>query len=201
MVENKFVAWLRTLSPIEMFTAVLCFFTAVLCVVGYLQYSAFVQSESAFVFPTALEFTEPLGVEKRQPILLDMDIANSGKSAATISELLAFVGHDLPDRPNYDQPGPNRIRIGIAPVPAAGKIRQSLQFSDWSQDTTTAVKSGGMAFYLWGELTYKDEARHFTESISDFCFTYFASKQDASKSVFRTCSNPDFTRTRTRKVW
>ena len=194
MTENWFIARVRNFGPIE-------WFTLVLSIVGYVQYLAFVQSESAFVFPAGLEFTDPLGVEKTQPILLDIDIANSGKSAATITEFVAFVAHELPERPNYEQTGLNQVRTGIAPVPAAGKIRQSLRFSDWGQETMLAVKLGTIGFYLWGELTYKDEARHFTEAISDFCFAYFANKQNADKSVFRTCSNVNFTRTRTRLVW
>src|SRR5437899_850224 len=81
------VRWVYNLSPTDKFTAVLC-------VVGGLQYWAFVKSERAFVAPASTDFgiKDTVGV-KLLPMYLEL--RNSGKSTATIKELSAAISHEL----------------------------------------------------------------------------------------------------------
>ncbi len=171
--------------------------TAVLALTAGLQAWAFMQSQRAFVFPTAANFTGPL-VANVQPLSLYIDISNSGESAAKIEDLTAFVTHHLAPRPQYDE-GPLRIKVASPPIPAGGTLRRILHFGEpWGEDTTSAVKGGTMRFYMYGRINYRDDyslglgALGLGVRQSDFCFVYVPNV-DPGKAVFRNCPEPVYT--------
>ena len=150
------------------------------------------QSQRAFVFPTATNFTEPL-IANVQPLSLYIDVTNSGRIAAEIEDLIAFVTHDLAPRPQYGE-GLQRIEVAFPPIPAGGTLRRILDFGEpWGEDTTSAVKSGTMRFYMYGRINYRDDySLGLGVRQSDFCFVYVPNV-DPGKAVFRNCPEPAYT--------
>jgi hypothetical protein len=171
--------------------AIVALFTALILGV---QVYTFIQSERSFVFPSKVAFVEPLGIEKVQPILLEIAVHNSGRSPATIKRLTAFVAHDLPPTPNYEQKS-GRLEIAFSPIPPGETIQQRLLFDKWGEDTMRKVRDGQMPFHIFGRIEYADRFTLFRPSRSDFCFVYIANSQDQSRSTFRNCPDPQYTKT------
>ena len=171
--------------------AVIALFTAL--ILGFQVYT-FIQSERSFVFPTKIAFVEPLAIEKIQPILLEIAVHNSGRSPAIIKRLTAFVAHDLPPTPNYEQKE-GRLEIAFSPIPPGETIQQRLNFDKWGEDTMIKVRDGQMPFHLFGRIEYIDRLTLFRPSRSAFCFTYIANSRDQSTATFRNCPEPQFTKT------
>ena len=181
------VRWLCNLKPIELFTAVLC-------LVGGIQAWAFIQSERAFVFPSHLEFVEPPAISESLPILLSLDMRNSGRSVAQVSRMVVAVTHQLPPTPNYEK-GLDRTEVAFPPVPGNGQTTQQLYFKEWAAQTFREVQNGSRAFYLFGNVIYSDDYWLLGTRSSRFCFVYVANKSDPSKGNFRNCTEPQYTGT------
>jgi hypothetical protein len=179
--------WLRALKPIDIFTAVLC-------IVAGFQAWAFVQSERAFVFPSHVEFVEPLATADVQPILLAVDMRNSGRSVAQVSNMVVAVTHELSQTPNYGK-GISQQEVAFPPIPGNEQIRQELNFSTWGIQTMGEVRDGLRPFYFFGKVSYSDDYWLFGGRGSRFCFIYNANKKDPSKAAFRNCPQPQFTGT------
>jgi hypothetical protein len=190
MEERRF-----SLGPMCFFCNPIAVFTAVLCLVGLLQAWAFIQSERAFVFPSHLEFVSPLAIAETQPILLSLDMRNSGRSTAQISKMIVAVTHQLPPTPNYDN-AVDRSVVAFPPIPGNGQIAQELNFKDWNIETMRKVRDGSRAFYLFGGAEYTDDYSWFGTRVSRFCFVYIANKDDQSKSKFVNCTEPQYTNTK-----
>jgi hypothetical protein len=190
MEETRF-----SLGRLRCFCNPIAVFTAVLCLVGGLQAWAFIQSERAFVFPTHVEFASPLAVAEIQPILLSLDMRNSGRSAAQISKMIVAVTHQLPPTPNYDN-AIDRSVVAFPPIPGNGQITQDLNFKDWNIETMRQVRDGSRAFYLFGSVEYRDDYSWFGKRASRFCFVYIANREDQSKAKFVNCAEPQYTSTR-----
>jgi hypothetical protein len=183
--------WLYQLKPIEKFTVVLC-------VVGVLQFWSFVKSERAFVFPSTVEFVGLASADISQPIILNVELSNYGRSQARIGKLVAFVTTDpLAPEPNYETPG--RVERAYPPVPSNGKIAEELNFSNWAKPTAEQVRDGSLPFHVFGRVVYEDDyskllgISFFGDRDSDFCFVYVANKDDPNKSLFRDCPEPKYT--------
>jgi hypothetical protein len=179
----------------ELITAVAAAFIALFTalILGFQAYT-FMQSERSFVFPSKIAFVEALAIEKVQPISLEIDVHNSGRSPAIIKRLIAFVAHDLPPTPNYEQKS-GRLEIAFSPIPPGETIQQRLIFDKWAEDTMIKVRNGQMPFHMFGAIEYADRFTIFRPSRSEFCFVYVADSQDQSKAKFRNCPDPQYTKT------
>lgn len=183
--------WLYQLSPIEKLTFVLC-------IVGGLQFWSFVESERAFVFPSTVGFVGLASADISQPIILDLELSNYGRSQARVGKLVAFVTTDpLGQEPNYETP--RRVERAYPPVPSNGKIGEELNFYNWAKPTAEQVRDGALPFHIFGRVLYEDDYSKllgfsfFGERHSDFCFVYVVNKTDLSKSLFRNCPEPKYT--------
>jgi hypothetical protein len=183
----SFLARILNLKPIELFTAVLC-------VVAGVQAWAFIQSERAFVFPFHVQFVAPLAVAEVQPISLALEMRNTGRSTAKVSNLVAVVTHQLPQVPNYEN-GLDRGKFAFPPIPGNGQITQELNFRTWGSKTMIEVRDGSRPFYLFGEITYTDDYSFLSGRSSRFCFAYIANRDDPTKANFRNCLEPQYTGT------
>jgi hypothetical protein len=70
--------------------------------------------------PAHLEFVEPLAIADVQSISLTVEMRNTGRTAAQVSNL-AVVTHQLPPTPNYDD-GLERGKFAFPPIPGNGQI-------------------------------------------------------------------------------
>lgn len=171
---------------------VILVFTGALALTAALQFWSFTQSQRAFVFPTATNFTGPL-VANVQRLSLYIDVTNSGRIPAEIEDLIALVAHELAPRPQYGE-GLQRLEVAFPPIPAGGTLRRFLDFGEpWGEDTTSAVKSGAKRFYMYGRINYRDNYSFFFGARqSDFCFVYVPNI-DPGKAEFRNCLEPAYT--------
>jgi hypothetical protein len=95
-------------------------------VLGGVQAWALIQSERAFVFPSHLEFVEPLAIADVQSISLTVEMRNTGRTAAQVSNL-AVVTHQLPPTPNYDD-GLERGKFAFPPIPGQWTDHIGIEF-------------------------------------------------------------------------
>ena len=178
------------LSPIEIFTGVLC-------VVGALQWWAFVQSERAFVFPSNVAFVDSLdSILIVMPLDLKIELENSGRSPASIYKLtLAITIDELPPEPPDYTHGIDHAQFAFPPIPVNQKISQVMSFPFWETKIARAVGSGDKNFFVIGRIDYGDDYWIWPNRRSDFCFRYIADRLNHSKSHFRVCTNPKYTKT------
>lgn len=182
------ISWFYRLGPIEKFTAALC-------ILGAFQVWAFIQSERAFVFPSNIAFADPLdSVLEVMPLELRIEIENSGRSPARIRKLTIAVTHELPPEPEYTH-GIDSAQFAFPPIPVNQKISQVIPFSIWPTITARAVGDGNKEFYAFGKIEYGDDYWLWLNRTSNFCFRYIADRADHSKSHFRTCTQPKYTKT------
>ena len=165
--------------------------TAVIAVTAVVQVLAFIQSERAFVAPAGANFAKRLDVGIN-PLPMYLDLRNGGKSMAVIKELTAAITHKLPSEP----PNLKGQEFAFPPIVAGGTSRRALEFeTGWGEETTNAVISGSMKFYIFGAIKYEDGFSIFGPKETGFCFVYTPTT-DPSIPVFQNCIELPYTYTK-----
>jgi hypothetical protein len=166
-------------------------FTLIVAVAGMVQAYAFIKSERAFVAAIDSNFTGPL-VVGMNPLPMYVDLQNSGKSTAQIKELSVAITHGpLAIQPEYG----TAIQVVFPPIVAGGTGRRVGHFeTGWGKQTIDAITAGTLKFYIYGFVRYDDVFDFWPFGIKEtgFCFAYVPTG-NASKSVFQTCQEPQYT--------
>jgi hypothetical protein len=178
-------------EPVSLFTALVALFTFVLCVVAGIQAWAFIQSERAFLSPSETNFVNWPLVERENPLLMYLDVRNSGKSTATIEELSLAIAHEIPAIPSYG----GGTKIAFAPIVQGGTSRRTVGFeTGWGGETINKINSGELKFYIFGRIKYWDDFSFgfWGPKETRFCFMYVVSK-NTNRSIFQTCPDRAYT--------
>jgi hypothetical protein len=173
------------------FTFGLFAFTAILALFAGVQAWAFIQSERAFVAPAEANFLNWPLVPRENPLIMYIEMRNSGKSTATIEELSVSITHELPETPQYYE----AQKVAFAPIVPGGSSWRSLRFiTAWPQETIDKIVSGSLKFYIFGVIRYWDgfSIRFLGPKATGFCFRYEPQPQ-TSPAVFETCRERAYT--------
>lgn len=167
-------------------------FTAVLCAIGVFQVYAFIQSERAFVYPTAAEFSPPLVVPGPAFQGINIEMKNAGKSVAETDFIYAVITHELSPSPQYGIGASGQQQIlAFGPLPGGTSRHRIFRFeTGWGDSTTNGMKNGSIRLYLYGFITCRDGFSYFGPKQHGFCFVYVP-----SRSGFETCSERAYTYT------
>ncbi len=183
----------KDLEPIEKFNFWLVIFTALLALIGAMQYRAFMQSERAFVGMENFAFDSELQADT--PLIILGNIKNYGKSVAIIHKINATVQFELPDIPAY-----NRTNFAVPPIPPEGSTISVIEPGTdngesfiVTQKHIDALKDGAIKVYIYGYINYGDD---YSVLLGDremgFCYFYWTDPNDQNMHSFRTCSNPAY---------
>lgn len=110
------------------FTFLVSVFTGCLFFAALVQGWAFIQSERAFVSPSAMNFTPP--TQSDQSALFNVKIVNSGRSTANIKHHLYAIAAALPPDPVY----PVMKDSVLSPVVPGGFITFQIKFAPLEPD-------------------------------------------------------------------
>ncbi len=171
------------IGTIEVLTAVLAF-AALIHLWGYIT------SERALVF--AENVTLPRGLKDVDPLVMQLEIKNGGKSPATIQSVAAAITHRLPPRPQYG----GASKFAFPPAVPGAVVKRPLRFDvsgGYNTEMVERLKSGAVKLYLFGIIRYSDWVNFptiFGFKETGFCFIYAAS---GSEDGFETCEEPAYT--------
>jgi hypothetical protein len=180
-------------------TRVVGVFTAVLAALGAIQCWAFIQSERAFIAPAAFRLTTD-ELKPNVPVVLNLEIKNSGKSTGFVKELNITTwfyekSRSLPDEPKYLKgrdisPGPivagtaYKVRFEIGGLNSAPQL--ILTDADVGR-----IKDGRLRLFLVGFISYVDDFTIYGERRLGFCAVY--NPDGDSSTRFDSCPNKGYT--------
>jgi hypothetical protein len=180
-------------------TKVVAIFTAVLAIVGALQFWSFVQSERASLSVVGIAFMGGLPQAGTKSIHLVVNIRNSGRSTALVPEAAFNLRFgSLSDRPDY-LPG---IKIAIAPIPADGITNTHAEFvlpNPIAKTDADNISSGALQISFYGYIKYSDEFGLFGHKTLGYCSYYVAVPTlptPSGSEQFDTCTEPNYTYSR-----
>jgi hypothetical protein len=183
MVARCIWNWFRRLETMD-------FLTGILALIAALQFWGYIKSERALVY--ADNVTLPRGLGNIDPLVMQLEIKNGGKSIATIKEVAAAISHQLPALP---PPYQQASRFAFPPAVPGGAVKRPLTFNvsgGYKGETERRLRSGTEKLYLFGVIRYSDWANFpviFGFKETGFCFVYVP---QGSSDGFNTCDNPAY---------
>jgi hypothetical protein len=176
-------------------TRIVGVFTAVLAIVGALQFWAFVQSERASLAITSIA-AKNLIQAGSETIPLFFTMKNSGRSLAIIKDSV-FDAHfgPLPNIPDY------KVGLMISVAPIAPDLTANLHTeiplpTPMNATDAASIKSGALQVQFYGYITYTDVFGLVGNKVSGFCYYYVANPilpnlpPDAEQ--FDVCQQPQY---------
>ena len=169
-------------------TRVVGLFTAVLAVVGGLQFWAFVQSERAFLSAMSLTINGGFPQAGDRSIRVFFQMKNGGRTTAFPKR--AIIIGVLPTKFEYGDE-PSYVMIPVAADSVLNTSDNLILSRPLTQTDIELVKIGASRMSIFGFIIYSDTYWLFGDRTTGFCFTY--SPVPTGASQFVTCPEQGYT--------